>query len=96
MPATRTPIEQELLQLSEAFGVARALVSQGAPVDLSGMDAKVKEFCDHVHKVDAATRAKIEPDFAALLVLLNDLETELRRAGAEVTPFGGDKGANQR
>lgn len=79
-PTPIAPIFQELADLHAAFDATHALLAKGMPVDLSGMDERVRDFCTHVQAVDAPTRQRIEPDFAQLLVLLNDLEAELRRA----------------
>lgn len=73
-------IFQELADLRTAFADTRDLLAKGDRVDLTGMDDRVREFCQRVEATDAATRRAIEPDFAALLALLGDLETELRRA----------------
>jgi hypothetical protein len=75
-----SPIFQELVDLRTAFADTRDLLAKGERVDLTGMDDRVRDFCDRVAATDAATRSSIEPDFAALLALLGDLETELRRA----------------
>lgn len=74
----RPPLEQELQDLSTAFGAARHLLIQDQPVDLTGLDEQVKTLCDHVRDASPEERKKIEPGFIALQSLLKDLDTELR------------------
>lgn len=81
MPTTAQSIFQELADLRTAFDTTRALLIKGMRVDLSGMDERVRDFCAHAQASDSATRQQIEPDFAALLAQLNELESELRRRG---------------
>ncbi|MGB4101709.1 MAG: hypothetical protein WBK91_07380 [Alphaproteobacteria bacterium] len=76
---TTPTVFQELADLRAAFDATRTLLAKGMRVDLTGMDDRVRDFCTLVQAADATTRQKIEPDFVALLGVLNDLETELRR-----------------
>lgn len=78
-PPTTSSIFQELADLRAAFTDTRDLLAKGERVDLTGMDDRVRDFCECIAAADAQTRRTIEPDFAALLTLLGDLETELRR-----------------
>lgn len=91
-PELVTPLEQELRLLHDAFTEARALLRQGATIDLTGMDDRVKEFCEHVQAAEPDLRIKIEPDFVALLTLLDELERELRRVNDNTQ--GKPPGAN--
>lgn len=88
------PIFQELADLRVAFADTRNLLAKGERVDLTGMDDRVRDFCARVATADIATRRSIEPDFAALLALLDNLETELHRT-CEHAKFALETAANQ-
>ena len=71
-------IQQELVELTELFSGFHRMLAEGKHIDMTGMDQRVKEFCDRVEHTDVAIRKTLLPHFSALLVLLEALETELR------------------
>lgn len=79
-PATLDTLNREMADLSTLFRGYQSALQQGLPIDLVGMDKRVKDFCDAVEKADVTVRKALLPDFSTLLQLLETLETELRAA----------------
>ncbi|MBP7252406.1 MAG: hypothetical protein KBA75_02845 [Alphaproteobacteria bacterium] len=79
-PAPLDTLQREMSELSQMFKSFQRELQQGRPIDLAGMDKRVKDFCDAVENADVTIRKDLLPDFAILLKLLETLETELRAA----------------
>lgn len=79
-PAPLNTLQAEMATLSQMFMNFQHDLKQGRPIDLMGVDKRVKDFCDAVEKADVAIRKSLLPDFSILLKLLETLETELRAA----------------
>lgn len=79
-PAPLDTLQREMAELSQMFKGYQHDLQQGRPIDLVGMDKRVKDFCDAVENADVAIRKELLPDFSVLLKLLETLETELRAA----------------
>ncbi|MBI1273112.1 MAG: hypothetical protein GC131_03385 [Alphaproteobacteria bacterium] len=78
--ATREEFEEELSTLSDAFRETRDLLRQGQQVDLSGLDERINSFCERLMGSDDATKQGLLPGLSSMLVELEQLENQLRRA----------------
>jgi hypothetical protein len=78
-PSNYTEFAEEMATLGEAFIETRALVESGQPVDLSGLDERINNFCDRLMASDDTTKQNLLPGLTSLLLQLEQLEGILRR-----------------
>lgn len=79
-------INAEMQSLMRLFNDFRILLTDGKSVDLTGVESRVKEFCDRVGCADVEIRKSLMLDFSTLLSLLESLESELRTARDHAKP----------
>lgn len=84
-PSSLAALQTEMQELAHIFTSFRRLLREGTAIDLTGLDERIKEFCQRVEAADAAKRQALQTDFQALLDLLESLETELRAARDRAT-----------
>lgn len=83
--AVLAELQQEMQDLAHIFAGFRRLLKEGTVIDLTGLDERIKDFCQRVESAEAANRQALQADFQALLDLLEALETELRAARDRAT-----------
>ncbi|MEJ0062644.1 MAG: hypothetical protein WDO70_05445 [Alphaproteobacteria bacterium] len=71
-------LDEELDNLTKAFIATKQALADGAFIDLTSMDQRIKDLCDHVVAADAETRERIKAGFLALLELIKEMETDMR------------------
>ena len=80
-----TSLQLEMQELAHIFVGFRRLLREGTAIDLTGLDERIKDFCQRVETAETAHRQALQVDFQALLDLLEALETELRAARDRAT-----------
>ena len=86
---TDSALHRDIAAVAAALDEARALAEAGAPIDLSGMDARVAELCAAAQaNTDKALLADLESLIAALDALAEALarQQETMAAAAEGRP----------
>jgi hypothetical protein len=75
----------ELCALEAFFTEAHAQLRRGQILDMSGIDKRISSVCQKVQKAPPAQQQVYLPKLTALIELLNNYESELRKLQAAVT-----------
>ena len=79
LPVDRDAIARAIEELAAVIGGARSRADAGDPIDLTGLDRRVRTLCAAVAALESGAARALVPQLVGLTGALDALEGQLRR-----------------